>query len=224
MKVKCAVFDLDGTLLNTLTDLTRAVNHAMEIMNKTRYSESEVMSMVGNGVEMLMKRALKCTDTDVVKTAVGLFSEYYGEHGQENTKPYDGICGMLSALKKDGIFVGVFSNKPDFAVKKLCAHYFADLVDYAMGTENGKAKKPDPFGVLKIMSMCGATTQNTVYIGDSEVDIETANNAQVPCISVGWGFKTRKFLQEHGAMCIADTPLAVAEAIARFGRYHFICG
>ncbi len=203
------IFDLDGTLLDTLDDLHGAVNAALVAYNLLPRSKEEVRSFVGNGIVKLMERAVGCkerrADFDGILTA---FKVYYKEHCKDKTAPYAGIMPLLSALKARGIKTAVVSNKADFAVKLLAEEYFDGLLLAAVGENEsaGIRKKPAPDSLLAVMEALHADKRTTVYVGDSEVDILTAKNAGVDCLSVTWGFKDRAFLTENGAQVFIDEP------------------
>ncbi len=201
--VSAWLFDLDGTLLDTLDDLHSAVNYALKKHGLPLRSRDEVKGFIGNGIVLLMKRSvgqelLAAVDFEAVMTD---FKEYYGAHCQDKTQPYKGILPLLAELKRQGKAVGVVSNKADFAVKKLCAAYFGELVDVAIGENEaaGIAKKPAPDTIFAALRQLGVAVENAVYVGDSEVDIQTAAAAKIPCISVTWGMKNEQFLRENGA-------------------------
>ena len=202
------IFDLDGTLLDTLDDLWAAVNTALKKFSLPLRTREEVRGFVGNGIVKLMERAVGQAEKEVLEGALAEFKRYYGEHCEDETKPYEGIIELLTALKAKGIRTAVVSNKADFAVKKLAEGYFEGLLEYAVGEneEAGIRKKPAPDSLLAVMQSMGAGTSSTVYIGDSEVDIQTAKNAGVDCISVTWGFKDKQFLQDNGATVLVDAP------------------
>ena len=209
------LFDLDGTLLDTLEDLADAVNYALARHGYPQRSLEEVRRFVGNGIVKLMERATGKIEKEVFDGALAEFKRYYGEHCEDKTKPYEGIIELLKALQAKGTQTAVVSNKADFAVKKLAKGYFEGLLAYAVGEneEAGIRKKPAPDSLLAVMESMGAGTDSTVYIGDSEVDIQTAKNAGVKCISVTWGFKDRGFLIENGATLLADTPKEILSLI-----------
>lgn len=209
------VFDLDGTLLDTLDDLWAAVNAALREFSLPTRTREEVRGFVGNGIVKLMERSVGQAEKELFDGALEAFKRYYGAHCEDNTKPYEGIVELLSTLKAKGIRTAVVSNKADFAVKKLAKGYFDGLLEYAVGEneEAGIRKKPAPDSLLAVMQSMGAGTDSTVYIGDSEVDIQTAKNAGVDCISVTWGFKDRAFLIENGATLFADTPKEILSLI-----------
>ena len=197
------LFDLDGTLLDTLDDLHSAVNFALKKHGLPLRSREEVKSFIGNGIALLMKRSvgLERLATVDFQAIMADFKEYYGAHCQDKTRPYEGVLDLLAELKRQGKAVGVVSNKADFVVKKLCAAYFGELVDVAIGENEaaGIAKKPAPDTIFAALDKLGIAVGNAVYVGDSEVDIQTAAAAKIPCISVAWGMKSEQFLRENGA-------------------------
>ncbi|MBP3423037.1 MAG: HAD-IIIA family hydrolase [Clostridia bacterium] len=209
------IFDLDGTLLDTLDDLWAAVNAALKKFSLPLRTKEEVRSFVGNGIVKLMERSAGKVEKEVFDGVLAEFKRYYGEHCEDNTKPYEGIMPLLEELKKRGIKTAVVSNKADFAVKKLAEGYFQGLLQEAVGEneEGGIRKKPAPDSLLAVMQRLGAGTRSTVYVGDSEVDIQTAQNAGVECISVTWGFKDREFLVENGATVLIDEPKELLEVL-----------
>ena len=207
MPYQTAVFDLVGTLLDTLEDLYRATNTALESHSLPRRSHDEVRLFVGNGVEMLIRRAVPAgTDEETTLAVLADFKTTYAAICEDHTRPYDGILGMLTALRERGIRVAVVSNKFDAATKQLCAKYFGDLVEVAIGERTGVRKKPAPDTVYEALKELSMTAEGAVYIGDSDVDIETARNCGMPCISVTWGLRDKGFLIENGAENLVDTP------------------
>ena len=207
MPYQTAVFDLDGTLLDTLEDLYLATNAALERHSLPRRSRDEVRLFVGNGVEMLIRRAVPAgTDEETILAVLADFKTTYAVICEDHTKPYDGILDMLAALRERGIRVAVVSNKFDAATKKLCEKYFGDLVEVAIGEKAGVRKKPAPDTVYEALKELGVTAEGAVYIGDSDVDIRTAENCGMPCISVTWGLRDEDFLIENGAKTLVDSP------------------
>ena len=204
MKYKLAIFDLDGTILETLEDLYNSVNYALSQNNLPVRTLKEVRAFVGNGIRNLMIRS--CPDnspTEVVDMVHKTFVEHYSAHKADNTAPYEGIVDLLKTLKKEGYLLAVASNKDDTAVKPLCVKFFEGLFDLTLGNRPDIARKPAPDCVWKIIKDLGASLDDTVYIGDSEVDIETAKRAEVPCITVTWGFRDEPDLKKAGATIIA---------------------
>ncbi len=214
MKKNLIIFDLDGTLLNTLDDLTDSTNYALEIFGYPKHKLEDIRGFVGNGVEKLIQRALPdgINNADY-KNILETFKQHYSKNMYTKTAPYPQIIEMLKSLKNDNCKIGVVSNKFDQAVKNLCKTYFDNLIDIAVGENEalGIKKKPTPDTVLSIMEQFLADNSNTIYVGDSEVDILTAKNANIPCISVSWGFKTREFLIEHHAKIIIDNPCEITK-------------
>lgn len=203
------IFDLDGTLLDTLEDLAEATNAALEKFGFPRRTKDEVCAFVGNGVKKLVERALPGgADNPLFDGVFAEFKRYYGEHCLDHTKPYAGITELLKEIKARGGNSAIVSNKSDFAVKKLSADYFGDLVAAAVGENEdaGIRKKPAPDSVLAVLKELGADKSDAVYVGDSDVDVETAKNAGLPCLSVTWGFRSREFLLAHGATALVDRP------------------
>ena len=212
--VRLFIFDLDGTLLDTLRDLAASVNYAMEQCHYPTHSIDKVRMMVGNGVATLIKRAVPSgTSDEDTAHALDIFKKHYMEHGEDTTQPYNGIIELLSALKQQGKQIAVVSNKFDAATKTLCDKYFPNLIDIALGENEaeGIRKKPAPDMVLKAMKQLHATPDECIYIGDSDVDFHTAQNAGIPCISVLWGFRTKEFLQSHGATVFVEKPEEIAK-------------
>lgn len=207
-KYSVVLFDLDGTLLDTLEDLAAAVNVALEMHGLPCRTRDEVRAFIGNGIVKLMERAVGDEQVGLVNMAqvVADFKEYYFAHCEDRTAPYGGVVDLLSALRKDGVRIGVVSNKVDFAVQKLCKTYFGDLVEAAIGENEaeGRKKKPAPDTLLEAMRVFGAEAEDVVYVGDSEVDILTAQNANVACVSVTWGMKDKEFLRKNGATILVE--------------------
>ena len=200
MKKTTVVFDLDGTLLDTLQDLANAVNYALEQQGMPKRTLEEVRQFVGNGVRLLMIRAVPDGERNpLFEETFALFKEYYGKHCNDNTKPYAGVVELIETLKEKGYAVAIVSNKIDFAVKELNDLYFKGIVPVAIGEKEGIRRKPAPDTVFEALKALGKTKEEAVYVGDSDVDLETAKNSGMPCISVLWGFRAKEFLAEHGA-------------------------
>lgn len=208
------IFDLDGTLLDTLDDLMEATNYALAQMGYPSRSREEIQSFVGNGVAKLMERAVPTgTSPDQTARALEIFKPYYELHRKDKTAPYPGILDALQALRSKGCKLAVVSNKFDAAVKSLAQDYFPGLMDLAAGENEtgGIPKKPSPTMVLQTMAALGADPARSVYVGDSDVDLQTAKNAGLPCISVTWGFRRQDFLIQHGASVFAHHPQELVE-------------
>lgn len=210
---KMIVFDLDGTLLDTLGDLTNAVNAALKAYGYPLRTKEEVRSFVGDGVVKLLERASGETG-ERCKPMISYFQSYYREHCKEETKPYEGILPLIRVLKKQGKILAVVSNKPDYAVKLLAEEYFLGMMQAAVGeNEPSVRKKPAPDSLFTVMEENGVAAEETLYVGDSEVDIQTAKNAGVKCVSVVWGFKDEDFLKENGATDLIFQPLQLLELV-----------
>lgn len=214
MKYKAIVFDLDGTLLNTLEDLRDAVNFALREKQMPERSLEEVRNFVGNGIVKLIRRSVPAgTGEQEIKEVLAVFRKYYGAHCQDKTKPYDGILELLAEINKSEIRTAVVSNKADFAVKELIPFYFGDSIPVAMGENEaeGIPKKPAPDMVWKALEELGCPKEEAVYIGDSDVDVQTAKNSGLDFIGVSWGFRGREFLENQGADVIVDAPEEILE-------------
>ncbi|MBR4388684.1 MAG: HAD family hydrolase [Prevotella sp.] len=204
---KAYIFDLDGTLLDTLFDLAHSCNYALQACGLPRRTVEEVRQFVGNGVRVLMQKAVpEGEENPVFEEALDIFRQHYMLHGQEHTAPYPGIMDMLRWLRHEGKKIAVVSNKFDAATKQLCSHYFPGLVDVAIGESDGIRRKPAPDTVLTAMRLLGVEPHDSIYVGDSDTDILTAKNASIPCLSVTWGFRDRQFLIEHGATTLIASP------------------
>ena len=209
--MKAVIFDLDGTLLNTLQDLCNSTNAALTQFGYPTRTLDEVRSFVGNGVKLLILRALgiekpeDCPDFDKVFDA---FRAHYAVHSNDCTCAYPGIMELLAKMKEAGAPMAIVSNKLDPAVKQLNEIYFKDFISVAIGENEaaGVKKKPAPDTVYAALRELGVSAEDAVYVGDSEVDIATAKNAGIPCISVTWGFRDRAWLLAHGAEIFCDTP------------------
>lgn len=214
MKYELAIFDLDGTVLYTLEDLYLSTNYALKKNGLAERSLDEVRRFVGNGIRKLIERAVpENTDTDMINSVHEDFTRHYKVHCADHTRLYDGIEDMLRNLKKAGVKLAVVSNKADYAVKELCEDFFCDMFDAVVGEREGVRKKPAPDSVNEVMRMLGFTSEKCVYIGDSDVDILTAKNAKMSCISVDWGFRDRAFLIESGARYIVSSPKEIEKCI-----------
>ena len=204
MKYRFLFFDLDGTLLNTLDDLRDAVNAILARHEMPEITAEQTAAFVGNGAGHLIHCAVpEGTPAELEKEILAEYRQYYQEHCQVRTAPYSGIPEMLKRLKEAGCIMAVVSNKPDAAVKELNRHFFEGLLVSAIGESAEIRRKPAPDTVLEAMRQTGADQANSVYIGDSEVDIQTAINSRLPCISVSWGFRSKEELEAAGAQFIA---------------------
>ena len=209
-RIKALIFDLDGTLLDTLKDIQTAVNYALRANDLPERSREEVRSFVGNGARLLLERA---TAPVVAKKTIDQieqdFKPYYDAHCQDKTCPYAGIPELLQQLRGRGLRLGVVSNKPDSAVQILVEQYFPETFFSITGEREGKAKKPAPDLLYEALANLRVEKEEALYIGDSEVDIQAAANAGIACISVAWGFKEKSFLQEEGARVIVSAPAEI---------------
>ena len=212
MKYQTYIFDLDGTLLDTLGDLAASVNYALRTHGMPEHSIDDVRRFVGNGVRKLMQRAVPGGDANPdFEAAFATFRQHYMAHSLDTTLPYEGIPETLAALRQQGCRIAVVSNKMMAATQELCQHFFPDTVEVAIGENEaaGIRKKPAPDTVLAALQQLGVGKESAVYVGDSDVDIETAHNAGLPGISVLWGFRDRDFLLQHGATTFATHPLSL---------------
>lgn len=209
---KLAIFDMDGTILNTLTDICNSINHCLETNNLPLRTMDEVRSFVGNGLHKLVERAVpENSPSEIVEKVFSELLVYYGEHSKDSTGPYDGISDAIVAIRNKGILTAVVSNKADFAVQKLAAGFFPGLFDMAIGEKQGFAVKPAPDMVNEILNKLNISANESVYIGDSEVDLQTAANSCMDCIAVSWGFRSVEFLKAQKAECIINSPSELPE-------------
>lgn len=207
--IKLLIFDLDGTLLNTLNDLTDSTNYALGVFNYPTRTIEEVRNFVGNGVAKLIERAIpEGKNNQNFEKCLEIFKENYAQNMNNKTTPYSGIIELLQTLKSKNYKIAVVSNKFDLAVKSLCQKYFPNLIDIAIGEneKEGIKKKPAPDTVNQVLEIFKMSNTQAIYIGDSEVDIMTAQNAQMLCISVTWGFKDKDFLLKNNAKIIINSP------------------
>lgn len=207
MHIRAVIWDLDGTLLDTLDDLAASVNAALEKNGLPQRTREEVRRFVGNGVKRLVERAVP-TGTAQEKTACvyEAFVEHYAQHSRDQTRPYDGVIELLDTLAARGVKLGIVSNKIDFAVKALSQAYFGERMQVAVGDAPTRERKPAPDSVLEAMRVLGVAAEETVYVGDSEVDVLTARHAGLRLCAVSWGFRDEACLRAAGAQRIADTP------------------
>ena len=204
---KTYIFDLDGTLLDTLNDLHASCNYALRTHGMPERSLEEVRQFVGNGVKKLMERAIpNGLENPLFEETLQTFRQHYLLHNLDTTLPYPGIMEMLQQMKAQGKRIAVVSNKFYAATQDLCKHFFGDTIQVAIGEREDIKKKPAPDTVLEALRQLQVTRQDAVYVGDSEVDVETARNSGIPCISVLWGFRSKSFLLSHGATTFIETP------------------
>ena len=214
---KIVIFDLDGTLLNTLDDLADSTNYALSKFGYPTRTIEEVRQFVGNGVAKLIERAIPDgKNNSNCEKCLSIFKENYAQNMYNKTAPYNGIIEMLSNLKSKGIKIAVVSNKFDLAVKELCKIYFDKYIDFAAGENEAQGinKKPAPDTVLSVLRKFSFSPEDAIYVGDSDVDIMTAKNSNMPCISVTWGFRDEKFLLKSGATILINAPSEIYNHLA----------
>lgn len=214
MRFDTVIFDLDGTILDTLGDLRDSVNFALKNNNLPCRSTEEIRAFVGNGIRLLIERAVpQNTESAVVNKCFDDFKAHYKNNSANLTKPYDGVIAVLNKLKDKGIKLAVVSNKADFAVQTLVEKYFEGIFDFSVGEKEGIRRKPFPDSVFNAMEYLGADKNTTVYVGDSEVDVETAFNTGIPCIAVTWGFRDKAVLENLNPEYIVEIPEQIIEII-----------
>ena len=208
------IFDLDGTLLNTLGDLTAAVNHALTACGLPTRTEEEIRTFIGDGVRQLIARSCPPdTDAATQEAVLAHNAPYYAAHNMELTAPYDGVVALLTALREQGVKTAVVSNKQDKSVQALCAHYFDGLLDVAVGGSDARPLKPAPDGLLYAMERLDVTPDEVWYVGDSVQDVQTARAAGVRCVAVTWGFQDAARLAAEQPACMADTAEDLRKAV-----------
>jgi len=204
---KAVIFDLDGTLLNTLDDLHASVSYALNVLSLPPRTQDETRLAVGDGIGNLIARSIEGgKNSPCFEECLSLFSDYYQKHSAIRTAPYPEILPLLTVLRQKGILIGVVSNKIDSAVQALTHRYFEGLIDCAVGEREGVRRKPAPDSLLHCLEALGIPPENALYIGDSEQDVLTAQNAKVPCLSVTWGFRDKSTLLASGGRAFVDTP------------------
>ena len=207
MRYEAVIFDLDGTLLDTLEDLRSSVNHALRMFGFPERSLEEIRTFVGNGVRNLMLKAVPGgADEPRFEEIFAEFKRYYAVHWREVTCPYAGVVELVEGLHRKGLKLAVVSNKSDAEVKNLCAEFFGGNILIARGEVPGVPRKPAPDGVLLALEGLGVSREKALYIGDSEVDVRTARNAAVDCVAVTWGFRSREELEAEGATVFINQP------------------
>lgn len=207
---KTYIFDLDGTLLSTLNDLASSTNYALRWAGMPERTIEEVRMFVGNGVKLLMERAIpEGVNNPKFEETYAKFREHYMEHNLDTTRPYDGVPELLHELKRRGKHLAIVSNKFYAATQDLAKHFFPDTIEVAIGERENIRKKPAPDTVLEALRQLNVSKEDAVYIGDSDVDIMTAKNCGLPCISVLWGFRNKDFLIEHGGSLFVEKPIEI---------------
>lgn len=210
--IKAVIFDMDGTLLNTLCDLKISTNYALEKLNMPQRTVDEIKNFIGDGVRKLIERAVsKNADEKTINKCLEIFKEHYSKNMYNNTAPFDGIIELLKSLKQMKIKTGVVSNKFDSAIKELTKKYFNNLIDISIGQSEIIPPKPDSKGILKAMEYLNIKKEEVLYIGDSDVDIKTAKNAKVKSIGVLWGYRDESYLK--GADYIISNPSEILKII-----------
>lgn len=210
---KLMIFDLDGTLLNSLRDLWAALNGALWQCGLPYRTEDEVRSFVGDGVDMLILRALDGDESRFAECKAA-FKRLYDRDMRNQTRPYDGVNKMLADITAQGITVAVLSNKYDSAVRELCGYYFGDKVKYAVGQKDGIKVKPDPTALVRLLDETGVKADEAAYCGDGEADVLCAKAAGVDFIAATWGFRHYSALEKAGAVIFASSPGDVAGLLA----------
>lgn len=215
-KYDLAIFDLDGTILYTLEDLKNSLNHALSSHGFPERTLEEVRRFVGNGVRKLVERGAPAgTDPAELDALYETFHEHYRKHDLDNTRPYEGVPELMGRLKAAGLRLAVVSNKVDYGVKDLCKRFYPGVFDAALGERPGVAKKPAPDLVNAVLAELGISREKAVYIGDSEVDLQTAQNAGMDEVIVSWGFRTVAELMAKGATRIVASPEALYVELTR---------
>ena len=214
MAYKLAIFDLDGTILDTLEDLADAMNYALGEHGYPGRTIEEVRRFVGNGIRKLIERAVPAgLAKEEIDRVHETFSAYYQQYCADKTRPYEGVLPLLERLRAAGCLTAVVSNKADAAVQPLCRRYYNGLFDYAVGERTGIRRKPDPDSVQEVLRRLQVEAADAVYIGDSEVDIQTAKNAGLDSIIVTWGFRDRDYLESQGGRRFVDRPEEIEQII-----------
>lgn len=214
MQYDLAVFDLDGTILDTLADLAGSVNHALATVGCPPRTVEEVRSFIGDGIRNLIARSMpEDASPASADAAFAAFKVHYAAHCADATRPYDGVMDMLTALRDAGMTLAVLSNKADPLVQTLCGKYFPGIFTVTAGERPGIPRKPAPEAVESAVGRLGFPRERTVYIGDSDVDYRTAENAGFGCVLVDWGFRSRELLLSTGAPAVVSTVAELTEAL-----------
>lgn len=212
--IDTVIFDLDGTLLDTLDDLCAAVNHALRTHGLPERTTQEIRSFLGNGIRRLMQLSVpENMDEEDFENVFSTFRTYYVAHCMDSTRPYPGIIPLLEALKASNVKMAIVSNKVHTAVQELNQRFFDRYMTTAVGESATVRRKPNPDAVLRALQEMGSLRERALYVGDSEVDIETARNAGIPCVTVLWGFRDRDFLMRSGAETCIDRPSGLLDFI-----------
>lgn len=218
---KAVIFDLDGTLLNTLEDLRDSVNAALRGEKLPERGLEEVRRFVGNGIRRLIERAVpEGTSEQQAERVFQAFRSHYMEHCRDKTRPYAGIPELLAQLRRRGVAMAIVSNKADMAVKELAVEFFPEI-QVAIGEREGIARKPAPDSVQEALRLLGVPREDALYVGDSDVDIATAANAGLPCAAVAWGFREEEFLRSLNPAYVISRPEELLEIL---GAEDAVCG
>lgn len=220
---KLAIFDLDGTLISSLDDLTLSINEALSYYSLPNISKLQCQNAIGDGARMLLKRVLKLVNftpesESEFELMLDKYNSIYGASPKSNTVPFDGIMDMLSNLKTMGYTIGVVSNKPDVFTKEISKNLFGDFLDFAYGQKDGFPKKPDPYLVNLVIKEQGFEKSDSVYIGDSDIDVLTAKNAEITSIAVSWGYRSRELLIENSPDYIADSVSEITDIFDKLSK------
>lgn len=212
MNYDAVFFDLDGTVVDSLQDIVDAVNHTARHFSLAEWDRETLKPHLGWGVEHLWRAIRPEADDARIEALLAHYRPYYALHASDKTRPFDGILPALKRLKADGIRLAILSNKPDAAVQPIATRFFSDLMCLSVGEREGVRRKPEPDMVVAAAGDLGVPLDRCLYVGDSEVDIDTARNAGIDCLCVTWGFRDREQLLRAGAVHIVDTP----EELVRF--------
>ena len=216
MKYKAVLFDMDGTVLDTLGDLAAAVNHTLREFSMPERSIAEIAAALSNGAAYLIAHTVPDgTPKELTDKVLAAYALYYDAHCDILTGPYDGIVPLMEKLRDKGVKLAVISNKQDTAVKPLAEKYFPGLLEIAVGESAEVRRKPNPDAVLAALRHIGVEREDAIYVGDTEVDLQTARNAGMECASVDWGFRTREQLVEIGAEHIFNTVQELEEYLLK---------
>jgi phosphoglycolate phosphatase len=216
MRYKAVVFDLDGTLLNTLSDLCDSVNHVMRSFSFPEQTLEQTKSKIGDGIKMLIERSVPGgSENPFFEEAFLKFKDYYTAHSNIKTAPFDGILELIDELKSRKIHLAVVSNKNDAAVKLLCKEYFGDVFEAVIGETPQGRRTPAPDSVFAAIDLMGLDKSDCVYVGDSQVDVATAKNAGIDLIAVTWGFRDKEILKKAGAAVFAESPQDILDFIEK---------
>ncbi len=217
---KAVVFDLDGTLLDTITDLANSGNYVLEQLNLPTHTVEEFKQMVGDGIPKLVESMLTQTARggSTQKMALQMFINHYSMHSSDTTAPYEGVLPLISTLKKANIRLGILSNKEEQATQRIVQTYFPDKFDIVFGNVIGTPTKPNPAQLLTMCTMLGCYTNEVLFVGDSDIDMQTALNAKVDGVGVAWGYRSEEVILEAGAKTVAKTPHALCKYILENNR------